>query len=171
MTASTFSPAAAGASGPRALIHRFAGWTARHSITLLRVSVGLVFLAFAIPKFIPGASPVEGLVTRTVETLSLGIVPGQLGLVMVAVLETFIAVTLISGRLLGLGLLAMAGAMVGFFSPLVLFTGELLGGGLTLEAQYILKDVVLVTAALVITAKALGARLVIGAPAQPTSRT
>ena len=40
----------------------------------------------------------------------------------------------------------------------MLFTGELFGSGPTLEAQYIVKDAVLVAAALVVAAKALGAR-------------
>ena len=159
MTASSIATPAP-LSGVRALAAHLAEWTSRHSIALLRISVGAVFLVFAIPKFIPGASPVEGMVMRTVEALSLGIVPGAIGIVLVAVLETFIALTLITGRLLPLGLLAMAGAMLGFFSPLVLLPGELFDGGLTLTAQYILKDVVLVTAGLVIMARALGARLV-----------
>jgi putative oxidoreductase len=140
---------------------RIAGVLARSSVDVLRVTLGLVFLAFAIPKFIPGASPVEGLVARTVEALSLGIVPGSLGLVLVGALEVAIAITLITGRMLVPGLVLMAGAFVGFFAPLVLFPGELFGNGLTLEAQYILKDIVLVAAAMVIGAKALGARLVV----------
>lgn len=130
-----------------------ADWAARHGVALLRMSIGLIFLMFGIPKFFPGASPVEGLVTRTVDVLSFGLVPGTLGMVLVATLETFIGLTLITGRFLGLGLLALGGAMIGFFAPLVLFAGDLLGGGLTLEAQYILKDVVLVTAAIVIAVK------------------
>jgi hypothetical protein len=129
------------------------GWVSRHSVTILRVSVGLVFLAFAIPKLIPGASPLEGLVARTVEALSLGLVSGQVGVLLVGVLEILIAASLISGRLVGLGLLAMCGAMAGFFAPLVLFPGELFGGGITLEAQYILKDVVLLAAAAVIATR------------------
>ncbi len=129
------------------------GWVSRHSVTILRVSVGLVFLAFAVPKLIPGASPLEGLVARTVEALSLGLVSGQVGVILVGVLEILIAASLISGRLLGLGLLAMCGAMAGFFAPLVLFPGELFGGGITLEGQYILKDVVLLAAAAVIATR------------------
>jgi putative oxidoreductase len=163
MTASSITTPAL--SGLRGLAIHAAAWTSRHSVTLLRISVGVVFFAFAVPKFIPGASPVEGLVMRTVETLSFGIVPGAIGIVLVAALETFIALTLITGRLLPLGLLAMAGAMVGFFSPLVLFPSELFDGGLTLAAQYILKDVVLVAAALVIAGRALAARLVLAGPA------
>ena len=138
---------------------RVVGVLARWSIPVLRVSVGLLFIAFALPKVIPGASPVEGLVTRTVETLSFGLVQGHLALGMVAALELFIGVTLVIGRLVPLGLLALLAASAGFFAPLVLFPGELFGNGITLEAQYIGKDIVLVAAALVIGAASLGARL------------
>jgi len=96
---------------------------------------------------------------RTIDTLSLGLAPGQVGMVLVAALESFIAVTLITGRLIVLGLLAMGGAIIGFFAPLVLFPADLFAGGLTLEAQYILKDVVLVTAAIIIAAKSFAPRL------------
>jgi putative oxidoreductase len=56
----------------------------------------------------------------------------------------------------------MAGCMIGILSPLVLFFDDLFPsfpGALTLEAQYVLKDIVLVAAALVVAARALGARL------------
>lgn len=158
MTTSTISkpaPLAPASVNPR---QRVADWAARYGVAMLRVSVGLIFLAFAIPKFIPGASPVEGLVMRTVDVLSFGLVQGTLGMVFVAALETFIGLTLVTSRFLGLGLLALGGAMVGFFAPLVLFAGDLLGEGLTFEAQYILKDIVLAVAALVIAVTPLRAR-------------
>jgi hypothetical protein len=70
-------------------------------------------------------------------------------------------VTLVTGRLLGVGLALLAGAMVGILSPLVLFFGELFPGGRpTIEGQYVLKDIVVVTAAAVVTARVLGARFV-----------
>jgi uncharacterized membrane protein YkgB len=50
--------------------------------------------------------------------------------------------------------------MVGILSPLVLFFPELFPGAPTLEGQYVLKDIVLVAAGLVVTARALGAELV-----------
>jgi hypothetical protein len=40
-------------------------WLVANSIALLRVSLGLVFLAFGTLKFFPGLSPIEGLATRT----------------------------------------------------------------------------------------------------------
>ena len=143
---------------------RLATWLARYSVDILRVSLGLVFLGFAVLKYFPGVSPAEDLAVRTVETLSLGMLSGYAALVATAIVETVIGLTLITGKFLRVGLFVLGGAMVGILSPLVLFFGDLFPGAPTLEAQYVLKDIVLVAAALVVTARALGARLVTDRP-------
>lgn len=141
---------------------RLAGWLNRHSIEVLRVSVGLVFLVFGALKFIPGASPAQELAVRTLETLSLGILSGQAALLTTAIAECVIGLTLITGRLLKTGLLVLGASLVGIMAPLVLFYAELVPTAPTLEAQYVFKDIVLVAAGTVIAARALGARLVAG---------
>lgn len=138
-------------------------WLTRYSIVALRVSLGMVFLGFGALKFI-GVSPAQELAVRTVETLSLGIVSDQTALLVTAMAECFIGITLISGKLLRTGLLVLAASMVGIMSPLVLFFTDLFPGAPTLEAQYVLKDIVLVAAGLVIAARAMGARLVADQP-------
>jgi uncharacterized membrane protein YkgB len=72
-----------------------------------------------------------------------------------ALMECFIGLTLVTGRFLRTGLLVLGMALVGIMSPLALFFGDLFPGAPTLEAQYVLKDVVLAAAGLVIAAKAL----------------
>jgi putative oxidoreductase len=132
-----------------------------HSIDVLRVSLGSIFLVFGLLKFVPGLSPAADLAARTIETLTFGIVSGDVAILLTAAMETFIGITLVTGRFLKLGLVTLAMAMGGILSPLVLFTGELFpSGGPTLLAQYILKDFVLISAGLVVGAHALGARLV-----------
>ncbi|MFF2276476.1 DoxX family membrane protein [Agromyces sp. NPDC058126] len=141
------------ANSAQAVVQRF---LARIGVPALRVSLGLVFLVFGALKFLPGASPVEDLVVRTWNALSFGFVDGYAAMAITASLEVFVGLAFITGFLLRIGLLALAGTFVGIFSPLVFFTGELFtSAGPTLTAQYILKDVVLVAAALVIAAKAL----------------
>jgi hypothetical protein len=78
---------------------------------------------------------------------------------MTAVMECFIGVTLVTGRMLRAGLAVLGVALVGILSPVVLFFGDLFPGSPTLEAQYVLKDLVLAAAGLVIGAAALGSRL------------
>jgi uncharacterized membrane protein YphA (DoxX/SURF4 family) len=142
------------------LTERAVRWLSRYSIGILRISLGLIFLGFGVPKFFPGVSPAEGLVTRTLDTLTFGVVTGTSALVLTAVVECFIGLTLLTGRFLRAGLVVLGGAMVGILSPLALFFTDLFPGGPTLEAQYVVKDIVLVAAGLVVAARALGASLV-----------
>jgi putative oxidoreductase len=144
---------------------RVTRWLARYSVDALRISLGLVFLAFGVLKFFPGLSPAQELAGRTVEILTFGLVPDQLAVPMVAMLETTIGLLLATGRWLRFGIALLIVAMAGILSPLVLLPDELFRGRIyapTLEGQYVLKDVVLLSAAFVIAARALGARMVSG---------
>ncbi|ONI68750.1 DoxX family protein [Kribbella sp. ALI-6-A] len=135
--------------------NRLTDWLGQRSVDILRISLGLIFLGFGLLKFFPGASPAEALVMRTLDTLTLGVVEGRNAVLLTALMECFIGLTLITGRFLRTGLLVLGMALVGIMSPLVLFFGDLFPGAPTLEAQYVLKDVVLAAAGLVIAAKAL----------------
>jgi putative oxidoreductase len=140
---------------------RFARWLAQHSITTLRISLGLVIAGFGALKFIPGASPAEELVMKTTEALTFGAVSGTLALVVTAALETGLGLILLTGRGLRPGLVVMAGWLAAIIAPVVLFPGEMFPQGFpTLEAQYVLKDVILAAAWTVVAAQALGARLI-----------
>ena len=136
----------------------------RHSVRILRVAVGLVFLGFGILKFFPGVSPAQDLVEATTHILFLGLVPGSVALPMIAALECVIGLVLIVGRGMRLGIWLLAIEFVGILSPLVLLPGRLFSGphhAPTLEGQYVLKDIILVGAAMVIAAAAFrGGRLV-----------
>ena len=144
------------------------GWLAHNSILLLRVSLGLVFLGFGVLKFFPGVSPAESLATRTMEAFTFGLVPAGVAIVLVACLECAIGLSFLSGRLMGTGVALLAMALWGILAPLVLFTGELFSGPAgapTLQGQYVLKDIVLLTAGLVVAATLRGGRLLNGAEA------
>ncbi|MFF2622348.1 DoxX family membrane protein [Oerskovia jenensis] len=140
-------------------VDALARFLTRWSVPALRVALGLVFLGFGVLKFFPGASPAEVVAERTIDTLTLGLVHGTVAVVATAVVECFIGITLVTGYWLRAGLVVMAGAFVGILAPTVLYFDELFGSGMTLLGQYVLKDVVLVAAATVVGAYALGARL------------
>ena len=142
---------------------RINGWLVKHSISLLRVSLGLIFLVFGVLKFFPGISPIEGLATRTTEALSFAMLSPGVGMKVIAVLECAIGLSFISGRFLRVAVWLMGAQMIGAMSPLVLFPGELFSGpshAPSLVAQYIIKDIVLVGAGLVIAATWNGAQIV-----------
>lgn len=138
-------------------------WLVANSITLLRVSIGFVFLAFGFLKFFPGVSPIEDLAGRTTGAISFGLLSPGVGMVVIAILECAIGLCFITGRFLCVGVWLMGAQMIGAMSPLLLFPGELFSGpgyAPTLAAQYIVKDVILVAVGLVIAATWTGARIV-----------
>ncbi len=140
-------------------------WLVAHSITILRISLGLVFLVFGALKFFSGMSPIEELATQTTTALTLGLIPPSVGLATIAALECAIGLCFVTGRFLRVAVWLMGAQMLGAMSPLVLFPGELFAGlagafAPTLAAQYIIKDIILVAAALVIAATWTGARIV-----------
>lgn len=159
----TFTPVRPTASIPArsdVLVETLARLLTRWAVPALRVALGLVFLGFGVLKFFPGVSPAAELAERTVGALTLHHVGPSAALLLTAVVETTIGLTLVTGRFLKAGLVLLAFALVGIMSPLVLFFHELFpAGGPTLTAQYVLKDVVIATAAAVVGAVALGARL------------
>lgn len=139
-------------------------WLARHSVDVLRISLGLVFFVFGILKFFPGLSPAESLASETFSILTFGLIPHGVAMVLIAALETTIGLLLISGRGLRLALALLAVQMVGILSPIVLLPGEMFRTdpiAPTLAGQYVLKDVILGAAVLVVAAKALGADMVV----------
>jgi putative oxidoreductase len=138
-------------------------WLTAYSIAVLRVSVGAVFLGFGVLKFFPGVSPAQNLVEATTHILTFGLVPGAAALVGVATLETVIGLCLLFGRAMRAAIYLLVVQLVGILSPIVLLPGRLFSGAghiaPTLEGQYVLKDIIIVGAALVLAATLNGARL------------
>ena len=142
---------------------RITAWMARYGILLLRLSVGIVFLWFGVLKFFPGLSPAEGLAARTISTLTLGIIPPDTAVLMLAIWESVIGLGLILGIFLRATLLLLFLQMLGTITPLFLFPSEVflrIPYAPTLEGQYIIKNLVLITAGLVIGATVRGGRLI-----------
>ncbi len=136
---------------------------ARYGILITRLGLGVIFLWFGALKFFPGLSPAQDLVARTIEKLTFGIIPGGLAVLILAVWECAIGVGLISGLALRLTLLLLFVQMLGTITPLFLFPAEaftVFPYAPTLEGQYIIKNIVLIGAALVVGATVRGGRLV-----------
>jgi putative oxidoreductase len=137
-------------------------WLIAHSLMLLRLSLGAVFLGFGVLKFFPGVSPAQDLVETTTNILDFGLIPGSVALVVIAALECTIGLCLISGRAMRPAIYLLAIELVGILSPLVLLPSRMFGGphhAPTLEGQYVLKDVIVVAATLVLATTLRGAKL------------
>jgi uncharacterized membrane protein YphA (DoxX/SURF4 family) len=135
---------------------------ARFGVPVLRIGLGVVFLWFGVLKFFPSLSPAEDLAARTIETLSFGAVPPSVSLPVLATWETVIGLGLISGQYLRAILFLLAVQMLGTLTPLFLFPGETFTRfpfAPTLEGQYIIKNVVLIGAAMVVGSTVRGGHL------------
>lgn len=135
---------------------------ARWGVPVLRIGLGVVFLWFGFLKFFPGASPAEALAARTIEVMSFGRVGPSVSLPVLAVWESLIGLGLLTGRYLRATLLLLALQMLGTLTPLLLFPDEtfsIFPVAPTLEGQYIIKNVVLIGAAMVVGATVRGGRL------------
>ena len=129
---------------------------------VLRVGLGVVFLWFGALKFFPGASPAEALASRTIEVMSGGLIGPAVSLPVLAIWESLIGLGLLTSRYLRATLFLLAVQMLGTLTPLALFPAETFSVfpfAPTLEGQYIIKNVVLVGAAMVVGATVRGGRL------------
>lgn len=135
---------------------------AKVGVPVLRIGLGIVFLWFGLLKFFPGASPAQDLATQTIERLTLGVVTPDVALPVLAVWETLIGLGLLSGRLLRPTLLLLAVQMAGTITPLFLFPDQAFTQfplAPTLEGQYIIKNIVIIGAAMVVGATVRGGRI------------
>jgi uncharacterized membrane protein YkgB len=141
---------------------RITAWMARHGVTLTRLALGLVFLWFGAIKFVPGWSPAADLAVRTIDRLTFGMVGPETSLPVLAVWESAIGIGLLTGKFLRATLLLLFVQMLGTLTPLVIFPSEtfvVFPYAPTLEGQYIVKNLVLVTAGIVVGATVRGGQL------------
>lgn len=146
-------------------------WMAHNGITLLRISLGIIFLWFGALKFFPGLSPAQELAGKTIQALTFGFMPPSTAVLLLAVWECLIGLGLLLGVYLRATLLLLWLQMLGTITPLFLFPSlafTLIPISPTLEGQYIIKNLVLISAGIVIGATVRGGGL---SPASPSVRT
>jgi uncharacterized membrane protein YkgB len=126
------------------------GFLREHSVAALRLALALVFVWFGALKIVD-RSPVEGLVADTVAFL-----PGSFVVPAFGVLEVAIGAGLLVGIGLRVVLLLLVLQMLGTFIVFVTQPGESFQDGspllLTTTGEFVLKNVVLIAAALTVGA-------------------
>lgn len=136
------------------LFDRFVVWTMdSFGIKFARLAVGVVFIWFGALKIMGELSPAYDLVAATVYWLTPEIIVPLLG-----VWEVAIGVAFLIPRLTRVALLLLIPQMPGTFLPLVLLpevTYTVFPFGLTIEGQYIVKNLVIIACALLIGGSAL----------------
>lgn len=137
-------------------------WMARYSLAILRFGLGVIFVWFGALKLFPGLSPAEELVRNTIYFFD----PGYF-LPILAIWEILIGagflIGLFTNKLQRLTILLLFLQIPGTALPLVLLPGVCWTSfpfGLTLEGQYIIKNLVIIGSALVLGATVRGGQLV-----------
>ncbi|GAB5410640.1 MAG: DoxX family protein [Balneolaceae bacterium] len=133
-------------------------WMAKYGLLIMRVGLGIIFLWFGALKYFPGLSPAEELVKNTVY-----FVDPAFFIPVLATWEVLIGVGLIAGKYMRTTLLLLFLQMPGTALPLLVMPDiiwETFPFGLSLEGQYIIKNLVLVSAGLVLGATVRGGKLV-----------
>lgn len=131
-------------------------WMSRYGYMLVRISIGIVFLWFGFLKFFPGLSPAQELAIRTITLLSFGLIPDFIIINGLAFVEVLIGIGLISRKFMRETLLLLFLQMAGTFAPIFLFPNDVFTHfpyAPTLEGQYIIKNLVLVAAGIVLGGK------------------
>ena len=131
---------------------RFIHLLDEHSVSLLRYSLAVVFFWFGILKPI-GVSSATEVVSQTVYFL-----PPEVFVPILGVWEMAIGVCLLHRRLLRVGIALLLLQMAGTFLPLVILPGvSFITAPFvpSLEGQYIIKNLVLISGALVVASYSL----------------
>ncbi len=125
----------------------FQGFLRKWGITVLRVSLGVIFLWFGYLK-IAGVSPVKELVESSFASL-----PFEFPFTALGVLEMLIGIGLTFKLFLRLTLLALWLMLLGTFSSLILNPDLFFNGKiylLTTEGEFVMKNLVLIASGMVI---------------------
>jgi uncharacterized membrane protein YkgB len=137
-------------------------WMARYSLGILRFGLGVVFIWFGALKFFPGLSPAEELVRNTIYFFD-----PDFFLPILALWEVLIGIGFLTGfvtnKLQRLTILLLFLQLPGTALPLVLLPEVCWTSFpfvLTLEGQYIIKNLVIIGSALVLGATVRGGRVV-----------
>ncbi|WP_258364858.1 doxx family protein [Arenibacter sp. ARW7G5Y1] len=120
---------------------------------MLSISIGIVYLWFGFLKFFPGLSPADLLAKQTISLLTFDLLPENIGILLLAIFEVVIGLCLIFNLQLKRIIIAAIIHLVLTFIPVVFFPEISFSKApfsLTLVGQYIIKNIVIISALLLI---------------------
>nr|WP_314496235.1 hypothetical protein [uncultured Chryseobacterium sp.] len=142
---------------------RIIQWKAKNGMKILRISLGLIFFWFGFIKFFPDLSVAEVIASKTISYISRGFIDKSVSMPILAIWECIIGLGLLSGKKTKFILLLLYLQMGGTLVPLFAFPDETWTSHFmvpTLLGQYIIKNVVLISAGIVIGATSNGGILI-----------
>ena len=138
-------------------------WMAKNAIKYLRISLGIIFFWFGFLKFFPGVSSAEGIATKTITVITFGLIQPSVSIIILASWETLIGLGLLFNKFMRETLFLLFLQMLGTITPLFFFPSEtfkMFPFVPTLEGQYIIKNLILISAGLVIGATVRGGKII-----------
>ncbi len=120
---------------------------------LLAISIGIIYLWFGVLKFFPGISPADTLAKQTITFLTIGLLPENVSILMLAVIEVTIGLFLTFNFQVKKVVIAAILHLTFTFIPVLFFPEISFSQApfvLTLVGQYIIKNIVIISALLFI---------------------
>lgn len=134
-------------------------WLAQNAMNLLRISIGIIYVWFGALKYFPNLSPADQLAKDTIYLITFGLIPSGISIILLAIWETALGFVLIIGVWKRTVFYILLLHMICTFVPLFFFTDvsfTALPYAFTLVGQYIMKNLIIIAAALVLNAHAKG---------------
>ena len=134
-------------------------WVNGHALDMLRISIGVVYVWFGSLKFLPRLSPADQLAKDTIQLITFGLFSSTTSIILLAIWETSLGILLIVGFWRRSVFFLLICHMVCTFVPLFFFVDLSFTTSpyaFTLVGQYIMKNIIIICAALVLNAYANG---------------
>lgn len=134
-------------------------WLTQNAMNLLRISIGVIYVWFGALKYFPNLSPADQLAKDTIHLITFGLIPSGVSIILLAIWETALGFVLIVGVWKRAVFYILLLHMVCTFVPLFFFADvsfTALPYAFTLVGQYIMKNLIIIAAALVLNAHSKG---------------
>ncbi len=131
----------------------------RHALHLLRVCIGIIYVWFGALKFFPKLSPADQLAKDTIDLITFGLFSSDVSILLLAIWETTLGIMVMIGFWNRSVFFMLMLHLVCTFVPLFFFTEISFTTSpyaFTLVGQYIMKNIIIICAALVINAHTHG---------------
>ncbi|PKQ44411.1 doxx family protein [Confluentibacter flavum] len=116
---------------------------------LLAISIGIIYFWFGLLKFFPELSPADGLAKHTITFLTFGLIPENISILMLAIIEVGIGLCLLFNVQLKTVVSIAIIHLILTFIPVLFFPEVSFAKApfvLTLVGQYIVKNIVIISA-------------------------
>ena len=124
-----------------------------NKLKLLSISIGIIYLWFGALKFFPEFCPSTVLACKTIDILTFGLIAPEWANFLLAIAECLIGIGLIVQKFHRVVIIAALIHMGFTFTPLILLPELSFSRapfGFTMEGQYIMKNIVIVMALLIL---------------------